>query len=378
MVAGNELRIFLESTALIESLVRDIRAARRRVWVEIYIFLDDAAGKAVAAALEERARAGVEVRVLYDALGCQTTPTAFFRALERAGAQVHAFHTIWEALWRLAPLHVLNRRNHRKLVVIDDDIAYFGGMNLVDSAGKLQGVSSDLPASAGWRDVHIRLSGPQQAEVAESFDRSWRRAHKQKVPRKPRPYRLAQLAPGTESIQFFDSGPGRSYTRAGRIFSRLIASARRSITLSMAYFIPVGRVWHELVRARRRGVHLRVIVPGQSDVKLAQWATRHLYTKLLRRRICIYERSTEMLHSKVMVVDNQWTVVGSCNLDARSLFINLEFLAVIHSRTFARALTEICKYELERSRRVTQQVCASRRLWERWMDRLAWALRWWL
>src|SRR5262249_58667077 len=108
------------------------------------------------------------------------------------------------------------------------------------------------------------------------------------------------------------------------------------------------------LRSRRRGVRIRVIVPGQSDVRLAEWATRYLYSALLRRRICIYERAVEMLHSKVMVVDNQWTVVGSCNLDARSLFINLEFLAVIRSRAFARAMNAICKYELARSQRVTR------------------------
>jgi cardiolipin synthase len=377
LVAGNELRIFLDSRALIDAMVQDIRSARRRVWVEIYIFLNDAVGSAVAEALEERARAGVEVRLLYDAIGCQTTPASFFRNLERAGVTLHAYHSVSEALWRFAPLRILNRRNHRKLVVIDDEVAYFGGMNLVDSS-RWAADAEHRPASTGWRDVHIRLSGPKQAEVAESFDRSWRRAHRQKVPRKARPYRLALLAPGEESIQFFDSGPGRRYTRAGRVFGRLIAAAGRGITLSMAYFIPVGRVWHELLRARRRGVHIRVIVPGESDVKLAQWATCHLYRSLLRRRIADFERSAEMLHSKVMVVDNQWAVVGSCNLDARSLFINLEFLAVIHSRAFARAMTEICKYELERSQRVTVQTCASRRFWQRWMDRLAWSLRWWL
>jgi cardiolipin synthase len=158
----------------------------------------------------------------------------------------------------------------------------------------------------------------------------------------------------------------------------LIGAARRTITLSMAYFIPVGRVWHELLRARRRGVRIRVIVPGQSDVRLAEWATRYLYSALLRRRICVYERAVEMLHSKVMVVDNQWTVVGSCNLDARSLFINLEFLAVIRSRAFARAVNDICKYELERSQRVTRKSCYRRRLWQRLLERMAWSLRWWL
>src|SRR5207245_7869629 len=142
---------------------------------------------------------------------------------ERAGVQVHCFHSVWEALYRFSFLRVLNRRNHRKLLIVDDRVAYFGGMNLVaqGSAGLVQ-ADEHLPVSAGWRDVHVRLTGPQQEELAESFDRSWCRARHLKVKRRSRPYRLGLPAPGEESIQFFDSGPGRKHTRAARGFSQLI------------------------------------------------------------------------------------------------------------------------------------------------------------
>src|SRR5262249_35925014 len=129
-VAGHELTIFDQSLPMIAALVRDIESARQRVWVESYIFLDDVAGSSVAEALKERARSGVDVRVLYDAVGSQTTPSAFFRDMAEAGVQVHAFHTVWEALYRFSLLRVLNRRNHPKLVVIDDRVAYFGVLNL--------------------------------------------------------------------------------------------------------------------------------------------------------------------------------------------------------------------------------------------------------
>jgi cardiolipin synthase len=379
-VAGQELTLFLESPGLIEALLHDIRNARERVWVEIYIFYHDAAGTAINEALQERARAGVDVRVLYDAIGSQTTPGWFFRNLEKAGARVHAFHSFWEALWRFSFLRVLNRRNHRKVVVIDDQIAYFGGMNLIEpsSAGQVREPGGLPTSSGGWRDVHVRLVGSQQPEVAESFDRSWRRAHGEKIERRPASYRWAQLSRKEESIQFFDTGPGLRYTRASRVFSRLIAQARRSITISMAYFIPVGRVLTELLRARKRGVLIRAIVPGTSDVKIAQWASAYLYKRLLRRRISIHERQQEMLHSKVMVVDNEWVVTGSSNLDARSLWLNLEFMAVIRSRAMARAMTAICRYEQERSRRVTLQECYGQPCWKQWRNRLAWSLRWWL
>jgi cardiolipin synthase len=378
-VAGNELTLYVESGPLIDAMVRDVRAARTRVWLETYIFHDDDCGRAVASALAERARSGVEVRVLYDAIGSQGTPGAFFRVLAGAGASVHAFHTFWEALWKFSFLRILNRRDHRKLLVIDDRVAYFGGMNVVNTASAPTVRQAEhLPTSAGWRDVHVRLEGPAQRGVADSFDRSWRRAHGEKVTRRPAPYRRAQLARGEESIQFFDSGPGPGHTRAYRLFTRLIRHTRRRLTLSMAYFLPVGGVLKALLQAPRRGALVRVVVPAESDVPLVQHATRHLYSWLLRRRIRIYERQVNMLHSKVMIADRSWSVVGSCNLDARSLWINLEFLAVIHSRPLAQALEEIVSYEVAHSERITWHSYRERSAWRRFVNRLAWALRWWL
>jgi cardiolipin synthase len=378
-VAGNELTLFVESGPLIAAMVRDIRAARTRVWLETYIFHDDGCGRAVAGALVDRARAGVEVRVLYDAVGSQATPRSFFRALAAAGASVHEFHSFWEALWKFSFLRILNRRDHRKLLVVDDEVAYFGGMNVVDTASAPAVRRAEhLPSSAGWRDVHVRLGGPAQRQVADSFDRSWRRAHDETVPRRPPAYRKARLAGGEESLQFFDSGPGLRHTRAHRLFTRLFAIARRRVILSMAYFLPVGRVLQAVLRAPRRGVVVRVVVPARSDVPLVQHATRYLYDRLLRRRIRIFERQQSMLHSKVAVVDRSWSVVGSSNLDARSLWINLEFLAVVHSRPFARALEEIVAYEIAHSARVTRQSLRERSWWGRLVNRLAWSLRWWL
>jgi cardiolipin synthase len=378
-VAGHELTIFVESLSLINAMARDIHTAHQRVWVESYIFLDDVAGTAIAEALKERARAGVDVRVLYDAIGSQTTPSAFFRDMQEAGVQVHAFHSLWEAFYRFSPLRVLNRRDHRKLLIVDDRVAYFGGMNIVDPRQVVTVRDAEnLPASAGWRDVHVRLTGPQQGEVAESFERSWRRAHRQKVKRRSRSYRRAVPAAGEESIQFFDSGPGGKFTRAARVFAQLIRRAQRRITLSMAYFLPVGPVLGQLLRAHRRGVFIQVVVPGESDVPVVQRATNNLYSRLLRRRFHIYERQVHMLHSKVMVVDDQWSVLGSSNLDARSLYINLEFLAVIHSRNLAQVLNEIIQWEIRRSHRITLKECVRRPWWQRLLDRLAWSLRWWL
>jgi cardiolipin synthase A/B len=378
-VAGNELQIFIESGPLITAMVDDIRRATKCVWLETYIFYHDSAGRAVADALIDRARAGLDVRLLYDAIGSQTTPSWFFRAIKQAGGKVHCFHSLWEAFFSLSPFRILNRRNHRKLLVVDERVAYFGGMNVIDQslAGKVA-ETDQLPLSGGWRDVHVRLLGPDQSSIADSFSRSWRRALGEKIGRRPRTYRQAVLQQSGESIQFFDSGPGLKHTRAARVVNQLFDAARKSLTMSMAYFLPVGGVLRHLLAAHRRGVFVRVVVPGASDVALVQHATRYLYHKLLRRRFHIYERQQHMLHSKVLVVDGQWTMLGSCNLDARSLFINLEFMAVIHSATLARVMTGIIEREIDHSHRIRMRELARLSWWQRIVDRAAWALRWWL
>jgi cardiolipin synthase len=376
-VAGNELKIYTDAPALIAALIEDIRQAKQRVWIEVYTILDDAGGRMVAEALKERARAGVEVRLLYDAIGSLTTPNAFFSDLQHAGVHVHAFHSFWEAFWNFALLRILNRRNHRKLAIIDTRVAYFGGMNIGFQGS--DGGSLGLASSSGWRDVHVRLTGPQQGEVVESMERAWRRAHGERIARRPPAYRTAMLdATDAEGIQFFDTGPGARYSRCARIFTHLFQAAQHRLTFSMAYFVPVGIPLHELLRAHRRGVFVQVVIPGESDVPLVARATRYLYRTLLRRRFHLYERQLHMLHSKVLVVDERWTVLGSANLDARSFWINLEFVAVIRSKNVARVMRETVKREIQHSHRVTPQEYLRLGWWDRFYDMLAWSLRWWL
>ncbi len=377
-VAGNEFRLYTESSPLIAAMIADIAAARRRVWMESYIFLDDAAGRAVSDALCERAATGVDVRLMVDGFGSFTVSTALLNRLRSAGVHVHVFHTLSQIIRGPRVLHALNQRNHRKLLVIDDEVAYFGGMNVVDPSGiksRQDLKTKKLPRSAGWRDVHVRMVGPRQAEIASLMDHLWRRVH-----REPRERASRWVVPDfgnapEEAVYFFDSRPTFKDRRPHRVLVPLIRQARSKIVLSMAYFLPLGRVLRALVKARRRGVRVQVIVPGRSDVKLVQWATRHFYEFLLKRDIEIYERRDRMLHSKVMAIDNCWSVVGSCNLDARSLRINLEFFAVIHSKRLAEVLAGICQEEIAASDRVDINDVRDRSGWQRLLDRAAWSMR---
>lgn len=378
MVAGQELRLYEHSPPLIEAMLADIRAARQRVWMETYIFAEDEAGRAIAEALTERAAAGVEVRLMYDALGSLSASRKLFEPIIAAGGKVHAYHTLAYALGRFALFQIFNRRNHRKLLVVDDRISYFGGMNVVDQSGVrtvADARAKNLPKSGGWRDLHVRLVGEKTAEIADAMNRLWQKVHeKETVPAAAWPI-ARMLETPEETLSFFDALPHNNRRRASRIFVPLLRSAKQQIIVSMAYFIPVGGVLRELLKARRRGVVVRVIVPAQSDVRSVRWASRHMYEKLLRRGIEIYERQDQMLHSKVLVVDDQWSVIGSCNLDPRSLRVNLEFLGVIRSTKFAKLVREVCEYEMQHSQQVTLEHCQQRRWWERWRDWLAWMMR---
>jgi cardiolipin synthase len=377
-IERHEWTLFTESTPMISALLADLRAARERIWIETYIFADDAAGRAVAEVLAERAREGLDVRLMYDTVGSLLTPSSLFQPLLEAGVRVHAFHTLSEAFWRFRFFQLFNQRNHRKLFIIDDQISYFGGMNIVDQS-QVRSVEDErrrnLPSSAGWRDVHVRMVGPRQRELAKAMEELWRYAeHKRLTIGRRWPLRQ-MVRSGEDRFFFFDCRPMFRYRRGQRVFVRLIRRARRTITISMAYFIPFGRVLRELLRARRRGVRIRVIIPAESDVRAVQWATRHFYSRLLKYGICIYERNDQMLHSKTMVIDDEWSILGSCNLDPRSLRTNLEFVAVARSRPLAAALLGVCRHEIKNSTRVTRAHCRKRTCWQRFLDRLAWSFR---
>lgn len=380
-VAGARVEVFVESPPLMERMIADVRGATRRVWLEMYIFADDDAGRRMVAAIAERASAGVECRVLVDAVGSALTPDSLFDPILQAGGQVHHYHAFGKTVLRSLRFDRFNRRNHRKLLVVDERVCYFGGINIVDQShieSAEQAKASHLLPSAGWRDVHLRLEGPPLAEVADSMDRLWRRELRLLSKRWPRWPVHRMLHERGEGIYFFDTRPSLQFRRADRVYIPLLRRARREITVSMAYFIPTGGVLRALLRARRRGVRVRVIVPGESDVKVVQWASRHLYGWLLRRGVEIYERQHRMLHSKLMVIDKRWSIVGSCNLDPRSLRTNLEFIGVLRSTAAAATMRSICEHEISRSRQITLDDYCQRRWWQRWLDRWAWSLRKWL
>lgn len=372
-VAGNELSLLTSSSSQLDAYTVDIKTATQSIDLEAYIFADDPFGRRMIDLLSRKSREGVRVRVLVDAVGSLATDEALFTPLLDAGGQVHIYRPVTGIFSRWNFVSWFNRRDHRQLLVVDGRVGYFGGMNIVDTAHPDPFAPSLPHFSGGWKDVQVRVEGPFVGDLAIAFDRLWRKVvHRDEIrwPKWPAPPR-----PGEEAIVLFDSFPAIRFRRPDTILVPLLRAARERIVVSMAYFVPIRQLLRTLADARSRGVEVDVFVPADSDVPAVLWATRHLAAWLLARKIALHERSGRMLHSKLVRIDDELAVVGSCNLDPRSLCDNLELFAVVRSREFAELCDEILADDRSASQLVRPEDLAARPWWTRWRDWLAWRFR---
>lgn len=325
---GNDVRLLRNGEETFPAMLEAIASARDHVHVEVFLFRDDPLGRTVAAALAERAKAGVEIRVVYDGAGSLTTPEAFWARLRAAGAQVIAFHPIapWRRGWGFS------RRDHRKILVVDGRIGFTGGLNFdVCHASRARG-------GAGWRDTHACLVGPAVAALEQHFLETWLvHAPPALRPRDVARY-LARGAPaGAMEVQVSANRvrPGRSPIR--RAYLAALDSARRRAWVTNPYFLPDARLTHALVLAAKRGVDVRVLVPSRSDVLAVDLAARPIFRHLVHRGVRVFQWTRSVLHAKTIVVDDDWSSVGSFNLDPMS-FQNLELNLNVRDPGFAAGL----------------------------------------
>jgi cardiolipin synthase len=285
------------------------------------------------AALEERARAGVRVRLILDRYGSLLTPKRYFRSLQRAGGELHWYQPIaWYTLKRL------NNRTHRDLLIVDGEVGFVGGMGVADYW------TGPPRRGRPWRDTMIRVSGPLAKGLQTAFAENWLEAsgeilHDEDFTHAA-PGELQPPAPGSGIALVVNSAPseGRS-TRARALFQILVASARVSIRIASPYFLPDRSLLRELVRAARRGVSVTLLLPGRwNNHPLTRLGSRRRYGVLLEAGVAIHEYQPTMMHAKVMVVDGLWSVLGSTNFDHRSFGLNDEVNVAIFGRDLATRL----------------------------------------
>jgi cardiolipin synthase A/B len=328
---GNRVRLLRDGAEAYPSMLAAIARAERHILLEMYTFADDSVGRKFAEALSERAAAGVEVRILYDAGGSRETPREFFGRLRAAGARVAEFRPLIGSLRRFR----LPKRNHRKLLVVDGHTAFVGGLNLASSYAPIE------EGGLGWRDTQVELQGPVVADLTAMFLDLWRRERlgapgSDPVPDPPPVGGVPALVLSSHAL--------RNRWEIGSHYRYAISRAQERIWIANAYFLPSARFRRELRRAAHRGVDVRILVPARSDVAPALYAAQRSFARYLRSGIRLYEWSGPMMHAKTALIDSNWVTVGSYNIDHLSLFRNFELTAVVVDREVGaemRAMFEV-------------------------------------
>jgi cardiolipin synthase len=321
-----------------------VKGAEKFICLQFYIFKNDETGTALSELLKQKSRDGVKVYILYDHFGSFGTPRRFWKDMNKAGVMIRASHPFkWTA-----PFHYVHR-DHRKLIVIDLRRAFTGGINI---ANEYSGFHLRR-RSRGWRDTGIMVEGPIVNELFETFKKSWYtwRGERIHLPETDEEKPTKRQKGNIPALPIF------VYSRKGRkrmrhLLRHSIDHARTNISLTTAYFTPSKRIIALLEDAVRRGVKVRLLVPGKSDIPAASYAGRAFFTRLLKSGIEIYTYRGEMLHAKTYVFDNYWSIIGSTNLDYQSLMYNDEGNIGILEASFASKMAEMFEEDLKHSIRI--------------------------
>ncbi|HWV98853.1 MAG TPA: phosphatidylserine/phosphatidylglycerophosphate/cardiolipin synthase family protein [Candidatus Acidoferrum sp.] len=357
-VTGADCRWLPTGDEFFAALLAAVNAATQSVCFETYIYAAGQPGEGLREALVNARKRGVRVRVLIDAFGSYWLPAAFWEPLLSTGGEVRLFNPL--------ALHRLGFRDHRKLVVCDDRVAFVGGFNITpEYAG--DGVTR------GWRDLGLRIEGPLALQLVAAFEEMFTRADFQHN----RFLRLRRSSPRhplmSSGEHLLLSGPGRGRNPIKRALLRDLADAG-SVQLMVGYFLPPLRLRRQLVRLARRGGAVELILPGKSDVAVSLLAARSLYRRLLKSGVEIDEYQPQILHAKLFIIDDV-VYVGSANLDQRSFNINYELMVRFRSPEVAAQAREIFRASLSHCRSISlEEWCSSRSLWQRIKARVAYFL----
>lgn len=367
VLPGNRVTVLHDGPLAIPAMLEAIDAARRTVDMEVYILRDDSVGWRLAETLVAAARRGVAVRLTYDSAGCIGTDVHLFDHMERYGVKVLEFRPI--APWR--PRWSWNNRNHRKLLIVDNEVGFCSGLNWGDEYYALG--ADGLPQ---WRDTAARIEGPAVRELLRLFHRCWARYRDRPARHAPLPE--ASGPRGATDVEVVGTWSRATAGRIRRATIHAIKRARRTVFIENAYFLPDRGLVRALGNAVRRGVDVRVIVPGNTDVAAMYYASRATFGRLLRRGVRLFEWSGPMLHAKTMVVDGRFTSIGSANMDPRSRLHNQEANVMVYDERIGRAMARQFLSDVSRAEEVSPERWQRRGNLQRLLESLFYLIRWWL
>ena len=375
LTIGNQVTLLEDGAKTYAAMLQAIRGAKRSVHMESYIFESDDVGREFAEALKERKRAGVTVRLIVDGVGSIGTPIAFFQDLADAGVEVAIFNPV-SAGTVLSKGTELQKRDHRKLTVVDGQVAFLGGINIsgVYTPEGVGGQRGGIAGSAGggnqpfdkraWRDTQVRIEGLVVEDFQRGFLAMWDRVTQEHLSADKSQF--PTLAPrGTQVVRAVESSPREGGNAMYVTLISAIENAERKVTITMAYFVPHDALLQALKAAARRGVQVRILLPSRTDNWLVLYAGRAYYEDLLEAGVKIYERENRLLHAKTATIDEVWSTVGSTNLDWRSLAYNDEINAVVLGKEFALQMEADFQRDLGYSTEITRESWAHRPLADR-------------
>jgi cardiolipin synthase len=358
MVGGNDVTLLHDGEQVFPAMLQAIAAAREEILLEMYWFHSDRIGTIFAEALCEKAREGVRVQIIYDAVGSWEARLGMFDEMRAAGVEVYQFNPI--APWRKRfNVGVVNRRDHRKLLIVDGRVFFTGGINIGDAWAPV------ADGGQGWRDDMVRVDGPAALQARALFLETWLTLGKQVLTGddwRPSDHGV----PGGDSRVRVIANFFRGHHAAiRREYLQQIQLATKHVHISNSYFVPDREVRNALAAAVARGATVKVLLPGESDLVAVQYASRRLYAWLMKRGIELWEWQDTILHTKSACIDDRWSTVGTYNLDYRSWRFNLEVNVAVEDENVARAMRVRFDQDLGRSLRIDERDWGFRSLSER-------------
>lgn len=371
-VGGDHVRLLRDGVEALPAMLEAIAKAEREIILEMYWVGADAVGTRFREALAQKARQGVTVRVVYDSVGSLAITPSFWHPVLAAGGEVREYHPL-SPLRPSFDIGRLERRDHRKILVVDGGLGFTGGINLAKPWLPLE------DGGEAWRDDMIQVRGHAAAELRTLFYKTWRRLWLLQLPhelRRPNmPNDLVPLSKTPSGKVYVLASLRRSRRSLRRAYLARINGAERSVEIANSYFIPDRSVRGALFRAVVRGARVRVLLPEKSDVAVVQFALEAMYESLLRHGVELYRHQGPMMHAKTAIVDDRYVTIGSYNLDERSRTKNLEVNVAVEDVAFATHVRGWFDRDVDRAKRLDLYEWRARPLARRGVEYVAYALR---
>ncbi len=365
LTTGNRVNVLIDGPQTYSAMEAAVRAARHDIHVETFIFGAGDVGQRFADLLAQRRSEGIEVRVLYDALGSRETPPEFFAKMRQQQIEVREFRPM--NVVKTPEVWNFHNRDHRKIIVVDGKVGFTGGIN-IDSTYESASTSRPGPEQGledGWRDTHIEIDGPAVAQLQTLFAESWGQTGDPDEVRGNAKY-FPTIAPAGDELVTIVANDSESDDRSlyGTYLAAFKGSTKR-LWLTHAYFAPNEELLTAMSDAAQRGVDVRLIVPSFTDSRIVLNATQATFTRLLKAGVRIYELKDALLHAKSVVIDSTVSIIGSSNLDMRSFLHNDEVNAIVISRDTAQRMEEVFQRDQQAARPVELARWERRSLWQR-------------